>query len=179
MDSPGCKKFKELFETYKKFKGKPGFAEVIQALPCAVGCSLADVYRPRDMGDCPSNIVVCNSEVNVGSMNDSTVEVEQACSAGGGDGGGGGGGGGDGGGGGGGGAPDGLVDYGAQPTLTDFRTNPKSYIPKSLDDLKQNKKAKAGAAGIGGVVMMMCCCMLILLLLISGGGGPAARRFSR
>ena len=43
MDSPGCKKFKELFETYKKFKGKPGFAEVIQALPCAVGCSLADV----------------------------------------------------------------------------------------------------------------------------------------
>ena len=165
MDSPGCKKFKDLFETYKKFKGKPGFAEVIQALPCAVGCSLADVYRPRDMGPCPSNIVVCNAEVNVGSMNDSTVEVEQACSAS------------SGGGGGGGGPPDGLTDYGAQPTLTDFTSNPKSYIPKSLDDLKQNRKAKAGAAGIGGVVMMMGLCMLMLVLLSSGG--PAARRFSR
>ena len=171
MDSPGCKKFKELFETYKKFKGKPGFAEVVQALPCAVGCSLADVYRPRDMGPCPSNIVVCNAEVNVGSMNDSTVEVEQACSASSGDGAGGGGGGG------GGGAPDGLTDYGAQPTLTDFTSNPKSYIPKSLDDLKQNRKAKAGAAGIGGVVIMMGLCMLMLVLLSSGG--PTARRFSR
>jgi hypothetical protein len=71
------------------------------------------------------------------------------------------------------------VDYGAQPTLTDFTSNPKSYIPKSLDDLKQNRKAKAGAAGIGGVVIMMGFCMLMLLLLSSGGGGPAARRFSR
>jgi hypothetical protein len=68
------------------------------------------------------------------------------------------------------------VDYGAQPTLTDFTSNPKSYIPRSLDDLKQNRKAKAGVAGIGGVVMMMGLCMLMLVVIASKGGRRGVRR---
>ena len=65
-------------------------------------------------------------------------------------------------------------------SFTDFRTNPRSYIPNSLDGLKTNRKQQLGAGGVGGVfMMMMCCCLVVLLLLSSGGGGPAARRFKR
>jgi hypothetical protein len=165
MNGPGCQKFKTVFNSYKKFKGKPGYTEAVNAIPCAAGCSLADVYRPRDMGDCPQNITICNAEVNVGSMQDSTVKVDQACSSGSTDpkae------------------APPGeLVDYGAQPTLTDFASNPRSYIPKSLGDLKQNRKAKAGVTGIGSSLIITMCCVVLLLLMMSGGGnGP--RRFRK
>ena len=73
-----------------------------------------------------------------------------------------------------------ALDEGESPvSLTDFRTNPRSYIPNSLDGLKTNRKQQLGAGGVGGVFMMMCCCLVVLLLLSSGGGGPAARRFSR
>ena len=64
-------------------------------------------------------------------------------------------------------------------SFTDFRTNPRSYIPNSLDGLKTNRKQQLGAGGVGGVFMMMCCCLVVLLLLSSGGGGPVARRFKR
>jgi len=73
-----------------------------------------------------------------------------------------------------------ALDEGESPvSFTDFRTNPRSYIPNSLDGLKTNRKQQLGAGGVGGVFMMMCCCLVVLLLLSSGGGGPAARRFSR
>jgi hypothetical protein len=168
MNGPGCQKFKTVFESYKKFKGKPGYTEAVNAIPCAAGCSLADVYRPRDMGDCPQNITICNAEVNVGSMQDSTVKVDQACSSGD--------------------APStdpNAATEGAnkkfeeeQPTLTDFASNPGSYIPKSLGDLKTNKKAKAGVGGIGSSLIISICCVVLLLLVMSGGGsGP--RRFRK
>jgi hypothetical protein len=168
MNGPGCQKFKTVFESYKKFKGKPGYTEAVNAIPCAAGCSLADVYRPRDMGDCPQNITICNAEVNVGSMQDSTVKVAQACSSGD--------------------APStdpNAATEGAnkkfeeeQPTLTDFASNPGSYIPKSLGDLKTNKKAKAGVGGIGSSLIISICCVVLLLLVMSGGGsGP--RRFRK
>jgi len=80
------------------------------------------------------------------------------------------------GGGGGGGGGDGDTEE-EVVSLTDFRTNPKSYIPNSIEGLKTSRKQQLGVGGVGGVVMMMCCCMLMLLLLSSGG--PAARRFSR
>jgi hypothetical protein len=168
MNGPGCQKFKTVFESYKKFKGKPGYTEAVNAIPCAAGCSLADVYRPRDMGACPQNITICNAEVNVGSMQDSTVKVAQACSSGD--------------------APStdpNAATEGAnkkfeeeQPTLTDFTSNPGSYIPKSLGDLKTNKKAKAGVGGIGSSLIISICCVVLLLLVMSGGGsGP--RRFRK
>ena len=73
-----------------------------------------------------------------------------------------------------------ALDEGESPiSLTDFRTNPRSYIPNSLDGLKTNRKQQLGAGGVGGVFMMMCCCLVVLLLLSSGGGGPVARRFKR
>ena len=73
-----------------------------------------------------------------------------------------------------------ALDAGESPvSFTDFRTNPGSYIPNSLDGLKTNRKQQLGAGGVGGVFMMMCCCLVVLLLLSSGGGGPVARRFSR
>ena len=63
-------------------------------------------------------------------------------------------------------------------SLTDFRTNPKSYIPKSLDGLKNDRKQQIGAAAMGALVLG---CMMMLLLLVAsaggGGGGPAKRRF--
>lgn len=69
------------------------------------------------------------------------------------------------------------------PSLTDFKNNPKAYIPKSLDGLKNNKKQQIGGGVTGAFVLG---CMMLLLLLVvgasgggGGGGGPVARRFSK
>ncbi len=69
------------------------------------------------------------------------------------------------------------------PSLTDFQNNPKAYIPKSLDGLKNNKKQQIGGGVTGALVLG---CMMLLLLLVVGasggggdGGGPVARRFSK
>ena len=69
------------------------------------------------------------------------------------------------------------------PSLTDFKNNPKAYIPKSLDGLKNSKKQQIGAGVTGALVLG---CMMLLLLLVvgasgggGGGGGPVARRFSK
>ena len=69
------------------------------------------------------------------------------------------------------------------PSLTDFRTNPRSYIPKSLDGLKNNKKQQIGGGVTGALVLG---CMMLLLLIVArasggggDGGGPVARRFSK
>jgi hypothetical protein len=61
-------------------------------------------------------------------------------------------------------------------SLTDFRTNPRSYIPNSLDGLKTNRKQQIGAAAMGALVLG---CMMILLLLVAsaGGGGAVKKRF--
>ena len=45
-----------------------------------------------------------------------------------------------------------------------------AYIPKSLEDLKTNRKKQfATFGGVGGI--MMCCCFLLLLVVIAGKGG--------
>jgi hypothetical protein len=58
-------------------------------------------------------------------------------------------------------------------SLTDFRTNPRSYIPNSLDGLKTNRKQQIGAGAMGAIFMAFC--MMILLIVVSSG--PAKRRF--
>ena len=170
MNGPGCQKFKTVFDSYKKFQGKPGYTEAVNAIPCAAGCSLADVYRPRDLGTCPANITICNADVNVGSMQDSSVKVEQACSSGdapstdpkAGSGGGGG--------------DVWTNNYGGEEetliipkNFADFKT----FIPTGIEGLKTSKRQQAGV-GVVGTGLMMVCCILLLLVVSSGGG---ARRF--
>jgi hypothetical protein len=58
-------------------------------------------------------------------------------------------------------------------SLTDFRTNPKSYIPNSLDGLKTNRKQQIGAGAMGALVIG-CMMMLLLIAVSAGGGGPVA-----
>jgi len=178
MNGPGCQKFKTVFDSYKKFQGKPGYTEAVNAIPCAAGCSLADVYRPRDIGTCPTSITICNADVNVGSMQDSSVKVEQACSSGdapstdpkAGSGGGGGGGGGGEGEGEGEGEEETLI---IPKNLADFKT----FIPTGVEGLKTSKRQQAGVGVVGAGLMMMC--LVLLLLVVSGGGGAAPRRFRR
>lgn len=64
------------------------------------------------------------------------------------------------------------------PSLTDFQNNPKAYIPKSLNGLKNNKKQQIGG-GITGALILGCMMMLLLLVVgaSGGGGGPVKRRF--
>ena len=64
------------------------------------------------------------------------------------------------------------------PSLTDFQNNPKAYIPKSLDGLKNSKKQQIGA-GVTGALILGCMMMLLLLVVgaSGGGGGPVKRRF--
>lgn len=65
------------------------------------------------------------------------------------------------------------------PSLTDFQNNPKAYIPKSLDGLKNSKKQQIGA-GVAGALILGCMMMLLLLVVGAsggGGGGPVKKRF--
>lgn len=65
------------------------------------------------------------------------------------------------------------------PSLVDFQNNPKAYIPKSLDGLKNNQKQQIGA-GVAGALILGCMMMLLLLVVGAsggGGGGPVKRRF--
>ena len=139
---------------------------------CGSICAGANKYIPaNNQAGCKTTIQICKQDIDVGSMSESDIKASCELNAGDGSsvGGGGGGGGGDG---------DGDGDTEEEVvSLTDFRTNPKSYIPNSIEGLKTSRKQQLGVGGVGGVVMMMCCCMLMLLLLSSGG--PAARRFSR
>ena len=137
---------------------------------CGSVCAGANKYIPaNNQAGCKTTIQICKQDINVGSASGSDIKAScelnanQGSSAG--DGGGGGGGGGDG---------DSEEEV---VSLTDFRTNPKSYIPNSIEGLKTSRKQQLGVGGIGGVVMMMmCCCMLMLLLLSSGGGRRSVRR---
>ena len=61
-------------------------------------------------------------------------------------------------------------------SLTDFRTNPRSYIPNSLDGLKTNKKQQIGT-GFMGALVLGCMMMLLLIVASASGGGSAKKRF--
>ena len=134
---------------------------------CGSVCAGANKYIPaNNQAGCKTTIQICKQDIDVGSMSESDIKASCELNAG------------DGSSVGGGGDGDGDGDTEEEVvSLTDFRTNPKSYIPNSIEGLKTSRKQQLGAGGVGGVVMMMCLCMLMLLLLSSGG--PAARRFSR
>jgi hypothetical protein len=61
-------------------------------------------------------------------------------------------------------------------SLTDFRTNPRSYIPNSLDGLKTNRKQQIGAGAMGALVLG-CMMMLLLIVASASGGGSVKKRF--
>ena len=51
-----------------------------------------------------------------------------------------------------------------------------AYIPKSLEDLKTNRKKQFGAFGGVGSFMMMCLCLVLLVVIASKGGRRGVRR---
>ena len=174
---PGCNEVKAGFDKYPAKAVTEFNVKTFTPTCFAQGiCSRDGQFLPDNQPDvCSQTIAICKQDVNLyGDITGGAVNVDQSmdCSAtstntpSSGSGGGGGGGDGDG-------------DTEEPVSLTDFRTNPRSYIPNSLDGLKTNRKQQLGAGGVGGVFMMMCCCLVVLLLLSSGGGGPVARRFSR
>jgi hypothetical protein len=178
---PGCNEVKAGFDKYPAKAVTEFNVKTFTPTCFAQGiCSRDGQFLPDNQPDvCSQTIAICKQDVNLyGDITGGAVNVDQSmdCSAtstntpSSGSGGGGGGGDGDG---------DGDGDTEEPVSLTDFRTNPGSYIPNSLDGLKTNRKQQLGAGGVGGVFMMMCCCLVVLLLLSSGGGGPVARRFSR
>jgi hypothetical protein len=182
---PGCD---TLVAEYNKF---PGNAQTeFDTKNFSPKCFAPDIcngtgqYQPMSAADaCKQTIAVCQQDLNLyGNIaNQAIINIDQSmdCQAKSGSpssagAGGGGGGGGAGGGGGGGGA-------GEEASLTDFTSDPKVYIPKSLDDIKNDPKKKLGAMGIGGIALMCMCMILLLVVVGSGGGGdksgPVKRRF--
>jgi len=177
---PGCAEVKA---EYDKFPGKavtetPPITWTPTCFSSGI-CARPGQYLPESQPQtCAQTIAICTQDLELyGDITGGNVTIDQKMdceasstntpSSGSGDGGGDGDG-------------DGGGDTEEPISLTDFRTNPRSYIPNSLDGLKTNRKQQLGAGGVGGVfMMMMCCCLVVLLLLSSGGGGPAARRFSR
>ena len=180
---PGCNEVKAGFDKYPAKAVTEFNVKTFTPTCFAQGiCSRDGQFLPDNQPDvCSQTIAICKQDVNLyGDITGGAVNIDQSmdCSAtstntpSSGSGGGGGGGGWDGDG-------DGDGDTEEPVSFTDFRTNPGSYIPNSLDGLRTNRKQQLGAGGVGGVFMMMCCCLVVLLLLSSGGGGPVARRFSR
>ena len=51
-----------------------------------------------------------------------------------------------------------------------------AYIPKSLEDLKTNRKKQMGALGGVGSFMMIAFCMILLIVIASKGGRRGLRR---
>jgi hypothetical protein len=165
----GCAEKKNKFD--KLVAGTPeGQKQLWSGLEKCFGgvCSGAGKYLPpgHDLR-CNSSVNICVQNVEVGSLNDSGMnivcDIDSSSGSGVSDGGGGGGGGG-----------------GDVPTVSvsDFKTNPRSYIPKSLDGLKNDTRQKTGAA-IGGTVLMSFVSALLLLVLIMSIGGGGRRGLRR
>ena len=127
-------------------------------------CSGAGKYLPpgNDLR-CNSSVNVCVQNIEVGSLNDSGMnivcDIDSSTGSGVSEGGGGG---------------------GDAPTVSvsDFKTNPGSYIPKSLDGLMNDTRQKTGGA-IGGTVLLSFASAFLLLILIMSIGGGGRRSLRR
>jgi hypothetical protein len=142
-------------------------------------CTGTGVFiQPNSNQNCDKSVNVCIQDIDIGSMTDSNIQATCDIDAGsppsvsepststppqseleeaGGDPG----------------AQEGLDAVEEPPSLTDFQTNPKAYIPKSLEDLKTNEKKQMGAFSVGMFFMFLC---LILLLVVGSGGTVQGRR---
>ena len=170
-DIPGCI---EVVEGYNKF---PEQAKVgglgIDNFPTtcfATGiCARPGQFLPSSRPNtCQANITVCTQDLNlygdVQAGGQVTINQDMDCKAGDGpssDSG-----------------PTGNVpadeDYDrgyGKASLSDFRKYPRTYIPRSLDDIKNDSRKKAGAFGIGAIVVIMMM-MMVLLLAVSGADVP-------
>ena len=172
-NAAGCAEKRNKFD--KLVAGTPdGQKQVWSGLEKCFGgvCSGAGKYLPpgHDLR-CNSSVNVCVQNVEVGSLNDSGMnivcDIDSSSGSDVSDGGGGGG------------AGVG-VGVGDTPTVSvsDFKSNPRSYIPKSLDGLKNDTRQKTGAA-IGGTVFMSFVGALLLLVLIMSMGGKGRRTLRR
>jgi hypothetical protein len=176
-DLPGCSEVKEGFDSYPKEATSQWDVENFPTTCFATGiCSRDGQYLPDSQPlSCEQVITVCTQDMNFyGNVSEgASVKINQKmdCEAKSGDapsfGDGGGGGEVEGGGGGGGGG-------GGEASFTDFRSNPQAYIPKSVDDIKNDPKKKVGAMGIGGLIAIAMMMMLLLVVAGSAGGGGTA-----
>jgi len=173
-DLPGCV---EVVEGYNKFPEQARVGGLgIDNFPTtcfATGiCARPGQFLPSSRPNtCQANITVCTQDINlygaVQAGGQVTINQDMDCKAGDGpssDSG-----------------PTGNVPRGdgddydrgyGEASLSDFRRYPRTYIPGSLDDIKNDPKKKAGAIGISGFVSSIMM-MLILLLVVSSGGGDA------
>jgi hypothetical protein len=53
------------------------------------------------------------------------------------------------------------------------------YIPRSLDEIKNDSKKQLAVGGVGTLFVSCCCLLVIILLLASSGGGGGPTRFRR
>ena len=136
---------------------------------CGSVCVGANKYIPPGITNgCKTTIQICAQDINVETASGSDIKAScelnanEGSSSGDGDGDGDGGGGGD--------VP--------AVSVSDFKTNPGSYIPKSLDGLMNDTRQKTGAAVSGTVLMsfVSACLLLVLIMSIGGGGRRGLRR---
>ena len=136
---------------------------------CGSVCVGANKYIPPGITNgCKTTIQICVQDINVETASGSDIKAScelnanEGSSSGDGDGDGDGGGGGD--------VP--------AVSVSDFKTNPGSYIPKSLDGLMNDTRQKTGAAVSGTVLMsfVSACLLLVLIMSIGGGGRRGLRR---
>ena len=171
---PGCSEVKAGYDSFPEEAKTQWDITNFDTTCFATGiCSRDGQYLPESQPNaCNQTIAVCIQDMDFyGNISEgASVDIDQkmdceatsgdAPSAGDGGGGGGGGGGGD----------DGV----GEASFADFRSNPKAYIPGSLDDIQNDPKKKTGAMGIGGLIVLAMMMMILLVVAGSAGGGGGA-----
>ena len=170
---PGCSEVKAGYDSFPEEAKTQWEISNFDTTCFATGvCARPGQYLPESQPNpCNQTIAVCIQDMDFyGNVSEgASIDIDQkmdceaksgdAPSAG--DGGGGGGGGGDG-----------------EASFTDFKSNPQAYIPKSVDDIKNDPKKKVGAMGIGGLIAIAMMMVLLLVVVGSSGGAPVrGRRF--
>ena len=182
----GCAKKKQTFD--KLVAGTPDDQKnVWSGMESCFGrvCTGAGKYIPPNTNqNCDKTVNVCIQDIDIGSMTDSNIKPVCNINSGDGD------------------TPPSAVQEEAQNELEAAKAAVAAgepgaeerlkkaeealkateeqgigaYIPKSLEDLKTNRKKQFGAFGGVGSFMMMCLCLVLLVVIASKGGRRGVRR---
>ena len=168
-NKPGCKEVVAGFNKYPAAAVTEFDVKNFETTCFATGiCSRPGQYLPENQPNaCNQTIAVCKQEAHLyGDITGGAVTVDQSmdckaessapASSGTGA------------------PPAGAPPAGAPPAEEETGIN--AYVPKSLDDLKTNRKKQIGVGAVGGAAILSCLCVLLIILASSGGATPRRYR---
>ena len=163
-NKPGCKEVVAGFNKYPAAAVTEFDVKNFETTCFATGiCSRPGQYLPENQPNaCNQTIAVCKQEAHLyGDITGGAVTVDQSmdCKAES--------------------SAPASSGTGAPPGTAppaEEETGINAYVPKSLDDLKTNRKKQIGVGAVGGAAILSCLCVLLIILASSGGAAPRRYR---